>query len=260
MVGRLVALGFALSAFMACSGQTPTTPTTPVQSAPSSTGDPRPVRSAMRFDVTGTVTDEEGAAVLGAGVEIWSDYQALASATTDAAGTYRLEFTGVPGSNYVPGKDPAGTEDAIAFLQVDTDRTVNGFERYARYLLGGGEHLVENIRLRRIKRIAVGESVSITMDRADTVCVLDVWPGRESICGIARLIPTKSGLLRVQASAGQGAGDMPQLTVYSSQSGVRSNPAVLQVSAGTEYHINVERPWAFSGPESFIVSTSVTTP
>lgn len=253
---RTVILSFALAGFAGCGGPQATMPT-PLPPPPAAAA-PRPPRDSMVFDVTGVVADEAGAPIAGAVVEAWYDYNVLATGTTDASGTYNMTFTGRPGMNYVAGHDPAGIEDAVAFLQVDTtraSRATSAFEPYDRYLLGTGGHLVENIRLRRITRVGDHDSVNLTVDRNDSVCVVDAWPGRELVCGTVRIMPTASGVLHVTA---QGAARSPLISAFGSTSGARGNPAILQVTAGIEYRIEVEQPWGFSSPETFTVSTDLT--
>lgn len=119
--------------------------------------------------MTGVVTDDEGTPVPGAKVTVILDVDASYGAEpwvfTDPSGSYEVDFIGVPGSN----RGPAGTEEAVAFVQVEAA----GYGRLARYLLGTTRDLVENCRVHHIKRITAGESVVLTIAPDDGVCAID---------------------------------------------------------------------------------------
>jgi len=199
--------------------------------------------------MSGVVTDDEGTPVPGARVSIWLDYDNLPSALTDGSGAYKLNFTGVPGAN----TGPAGTEDSVAFAQVEAP----GYERYARYLLGATEHLVENFHVHRIKRITAGESAQLTMAADDTVCAVDALPGRDSICGIVRVVAPTNGIMTVGAVPIRAGSQLPTLAVYGGNTGRQGNPTSIRVVAGTEYKVDVEVPWGIRESQSFLVQTSM---
>lgn len=208
----------------------------------------------MTFEMTGVVVDDEGAPVPGAKVEVWFDYVDLASVVTDESGHYTVNFVGVPGQNHLAPRDPVGTEEAVAFAQVD----VSGYEPYARYILGSTPYLVEDVRLHRVTRIMAGQSAVVTIAPADTVCVLDVWPGRELICGTLRVVAPSNGTVRVYAVPIQAASQPPMLALYGGGAGAPpGNPTALQVAAGTEYTVRVEVPWGSFGSQSFVVNTTL---
>jgi hypothetical protein len=202
--------------------------------------------------MTGIVTDDAGTPIAGARVSIWLDYTDLASAQTDNAGRYGFQFVGSPGANHVPGHDPLGTETAIAFVNVEA----SGYEPYSRYALGTSEQLIENIRLRRIQRVAAGESATMTLESDDSVCVLDAWPGRELICRTLRVVASRDGRMLVEAVPTDSSSGRPSLEVYGRDAGApRNNPTSLQVTAGAEYTVHVGLPWGFAGKPSFVVTT-----
>jgi len=205
----------------------------------------------MAFEMTGIVTDQEGTPVPGATVMAWEDYSGP-SVLTDESGRYKLSFTGVPGSI----KGPAGTEEAVAFIHVEA----SGYERYARYLLGTTQHLVENVQLRRIKRITTGESAVLTIAPDDTVCVLDGLPGRDLVCGIVRVVVPASGILSIGAVPQQAGSAIPMLRAFGGGTGGWGNPTSFRVTAGTEYTVTVEVPWGFTGSQSFVVNATMALP
>lgn len=250
----LLAIG---SSAAACGGGTPTAPTAPApQPPPSVGGTPVPVREKTTFEVTGIVTDDAGTPIAGARVSIWLDYIDQPSVQTDGAGRYELRFTGTPGANYVRGYDPPGTEDSFAFVNVEAP----GYEPHSRHALGTSPLLVENFRLRRVQRLTAGESATVTLDRDDSVCVLDAWPGRELICRTLRVLASRDGLMTVEALPTNSSSDRPSLEVYGGNAGApRNNPTSLQVTAGTQYTVHVGVPWGVAGNPSLVVTTALST-
>ena len=248
---RVVLMAMALTA-VAC-GRAGTAP--PASPTPLAAAVPSPPRQSIAFDMTGVVADDEGAPVPGAHIAVQLDYEDLASMLTDASGAYKVNFTGVPGSNHLSPKDPPGTEDAVAFAVVEA----TGYEPYARYILGADPHLIENIRLHRIKRITAGDSAVLTVAADDTVCVTDAWPGRELICGTLRVVVPSNGTMSVEAVPTQAASGFPILEVYGGGTGApRTNPTAFRVAAGTEYTVKVEVASGLLASQSFVVKTSMT--
>jgi hypothetical protein len=209
----------------------------------------------MAFEMTGAVTDDAGAPVAGAKITVNFDDGESSdgpSALTDGSGRYTIDFTGVPGSNYYPGLDPQGTQDAVAFALVQA----SGYEYYQRFILGSTPQLVENIHLHPIRHMTAGESAMLTVGPDDTVCSADAWPGRELVCRIVRVLAPTDGVMNVQAVSIDPGSQPAVLQVYGSRTGApRGNPTALQVTAGTEYLVNVEVPWGTG--QSVLVKTSI---
>jgi hypothetical protein len=207
--------------------------------------------------MTGRVTDDEGRPVAGAKVTIILDfgewYGPNPWVLTDASGRYRVNFMAVPGSNHYPGLDPPGTKEAVGFVLVEA----SGYDWHSRYVLGTTEHLVENIRLRRIQRITAGESAVLAVAPDDKACGSDAWPGRGLICGTLRVVAPHDGTMTIEAVPGQAGSQLPTLEVWSDRTGGRGNPTSISVVAGTEYTVNVELPWGISASQSFVVKTSL---
>ena len=204
--------------------------------------------------MSGLVTDDEGTRVPGAKVTVMLDEYSGPSVFTDATGRYAIGFDGVPGGIHFPGLDAVGTEEAVTFATVEA----LGYERFARLILGTTPHLVEDVRLHRIRRITAGESVTLTIAPDDTVCVIDSWPGRGLICGIVYVVIPSTGTLSVEAIPIHPALPRPAVSVYGTNAGSRGNPTAIQVFAGAEYTVNVELPWGGSTNQSVLVKTSIT--
>ena len=131
------------------------------------------------------------------------------------------------------------------------------YDWHSRYVLGTTEHLVENIRLRRIQRITAGESAVLAVAPDDKVCASDSWPGRELICGTLRVVAPRNGTMTIEAVPSQAGSQLPALEVWGGRTGGRGNPTSISVVAGTEYTVNVELPWGISASQSFVVTTSM---
>lgn len=223
---------------------------------PPSTVPPVPSPPSTTFEMTGVVTDYDGRPVPGAAITVLLDLYSGPSVVTDAAGRYTLSFTSFSGAAWPGGfRGAPGTEEAVAIVQLEAA----GYERYVRYVLGATQHLVENFQPHRIKRITAGESMVLTIAAApdDTVCVVDVFPGRDWVCGIVRVVVPTDGTMRVEAIPSQAGSEVSMLDVYGGNNGSRGNPTSIQVTAGTEYKIDVGVPWGISGSHSFVVKTSI---
>jgi hypothetical protein len=221
--------------------------------APSSNLASVPPRAPITFELTGIVSDQNGSPVPGAKVSVLLGYDEVASGFTDSAGAYRLSFTAAPGDNHFP-MDPSGTEDAVAFAQVERA----GYERYIRYIVGTAPHLVENIRLERINLITPGDATVLSFAPDDTVCWSDVWPGRELICEIVHVLAPSDGTFTVRA---RGTGpSSPTLEVYARDGGggTHGNPSTLRVTSGIEYIMVVGIPWGTS--DSVQLTTALAPP
>ena len=169
----------------------------------------------------------------------------------DASGRYRVNFTGVPGTN----RGPAGTEDSMAFAQVEAP----GYGRLARYLLGTTGHLVENFHVHLVKRITAGDSAVLTIAPDDGVCGIDTLPARNLICSTwVRVVAPRDGVMRLEAVPMESGSVPALLEVYGGRTGApRGNPIALRVTAGTEYTVDVAVPWGISASQSFVVTTSM---
>jgi hypothetical protein len=255
---QLALLGTVLFA-TACNRSQPIATAPSSLALPSPSGSPTTPHPSMEFAMGGLVSNDEGVPVPGARMTVLFDPEApdsqQPSALTDAAGRYAVNFKAVPGSAYVPNRDPAGTEDAVAFGQVEA----SGYERYARWILGTTQRLIENVRLHRITHITAGTPAMLTIAPDDTLCVLDVWPGRDLICGIVHVVAPTSGTMSIAAVPSQAGSDLPDIEAYGGATGARGNPVLIQVSAGTEYTVLVEVPWGHQVSQSFVLNTSVLT-
>jgi hypothetical protein len=119
---------------------------------------------------------------------------------------------------------------------------------------------VENFRLHRIRRITAGESAVVTVAPDDRVCSGDTWPGRETICGVVRIVSASDGILTVQAFPTEASSALASMEVYDSRGGGRGNPVSLSVNAGSEYIAVFSVPWGLAASRSFLVLTSVAVP
>ena len=112
------------------------------------------------FEVTGFVTDEQGAPVAGASVTMSHNlggFSRRPSVQTDASGGYTLSFTATPWG--------MGTVRSAARAEIFT----LDHDRHQRDVMATGPRLVENFRLHRITRIPAGASIvlSVTPDNGD---------------------------------------------------------------------------------------------
>ena len=219
----------------------------------------------MAFEMTGTVTDDDGQPVANAYLYfdfLTSDapgtYFAHVSGVTDGTGFYRLDFTAVPGAMH----GPPGTNDAIAFGGVFESESE--YEGDYHYILGTTHGVSHNFHLHRIKRMTAGESTVVTVAPDDTICNNNTqdwhpWP-EEFVCRSVRVVAPTDGIMTLEALSTEG-GARPGLEVETVGgrfgNPILGNPTSIQVTAGTEVLANVEMPWGSTASQSFTLTTSM---
>ena len=234
---------------IACEGRGPTTPT-PSTPVPSNPQPPSPTPPpAIRLEMTGMVTDEEGAPISGATVSAMVDPYTGPFAVTDGSGRYSLQFVSTRGAN----AGPPGTESAVAMALVEAA----GYEFYTRYVIAPTEEVKENFRLLRVRRITAGQSATVTVTPEARVCGGDWSPGRETICAAIRIVSATNGILTVRALPSDGGSALASLTVSSSKGGGMGNPVSIPVFGGTENEAILALPWGLTASRSFVVETSI---
>jgi hypothetical protein len=172
---------------LTCSGcgsqsPTPTTPTAVQQ--PSTPGASAAVETSSVF---GRVTSEDGAPVAGAGVTMrfsrGGQFQ-NAQTTTDASGSYAIEFTSTPWVN------PGGRWSARAEIAAE------GFDWYWRSVSASGtSRQEENFRLHRLPTLSLAGGPMLTVSSDNGDCILG--EGLYLPCGRARVAVPGAGLLTV---------------------------------------------------------------
>lgn len=226
----------------ACSTTTAPTPAPPAPSAPTASPSPTPPSPAPPGSIilTGRVTDTgTSAPIAGAIVSINGRYRG----TTDASGNYTV--TGL--LDYGSRHDYTYTSVADFFSDY----------RYIR-------STAHNVRLRRIERIAAGDSRTLTVSPDDSLCVNNVQDtpglGPDYVCRSVFVVVPNDGAVTIEAVSTQD-GTHPPLEVEAV--GVSpccferiANPTTIQVVAGTVIVVNVEMLSSSTASQSFVVNTS----
>jgi hypothetical protein len=212
-----------------CNGGGPITPT----------GTSRPGEA---FEVTGVVTNDQGGPVGGAYVTM-ATAQARPSVVTDASGAYKVDFKATPSF------DPGTGQRFLARAEILAD----GYDEYWRTIDAAGP-LVQNFRLHRIQRIAVGDSIVLLVTPDSGNCHVDFY----GPCGRIRVSAPATGNVRVEAIPTQEGTVLPQLEVCCVAGNDRyGNPVTIPMTAGTELRVEVGQPSpGFGGSASIIVKTS----
>jgi hypothetical protein len=194
------------------------------------------------FLLTGQVTDAATSApISGAIVSINGRYRT----TTDVAGMYSDA-----------GLLDAGNNTNVTYV------SANNYAPDYRYIRG----TIQNVHLNRLERITAGASKLLTVAPDDSLCVNNVQDtlglGPDYVCRSVRVITPSDGILIVEAISTQNA-THPVIEVETVGDYrfvyPMSNPASIQVTAGTEVVVNVEVPSASTARQAFIVSTSMST-
>jgi hypothetical protein len=225
----LIAAIFTLTAIAACQ-RTQTAPsrlpagsssqTSPAQPAPA----PRPRET---FAVSGSVTDDAGVPIGGASVTMrYQSGGGFGNVTvgTDSSGRYAIEFMSNPWSS------TEGRAAARAEIVAD------GYDWFWRNVPATGPQLIEDFRLQRIKRIAAGESIVISVTRDHGDCLGWLY----NPCGRMRVVSPDIGTLTLEAEVVAGDPGSPALEVCCYEGNeVYGNPVSLHVKAGSEMWVDV---------------------
>ena len=207
---------------------------------------PSPRANGESFEVTGVVTDDQGASVAIATVTMRYWLGGLISAPsvlTDASGHYTIAFISNP---WLIGTSGRGAAQAEIFdLR---------YERYQRTVLATSSNLVENFRLHGIQRIAAGDSLMLSIAPDDGECP-DASAGP---CRIVRVAAPADGRMTVEALSTQPAAEQPQVVVCCVSGNERDgDPVILPVTAGTEYEVQIGLSRGNTTSQSVLLKTSL---
>jgi len=227
---------------VACSNSSTSPTPTPIP-APTTTPTATPPPPLPRnFMLTGRVTDAETSAPIANATVCVS--QCFVRATTDDTGNYSVPAALVYGHDY----------DWVA-------TTADGFFADVRYVRA----LTQDVRLRRVNRIAAGDSTIVTVSPDDSVCANNLqelgWGITDYVCGRVIVIPSASGIVTIEALSTKD-GSRPPLEVEPwCQSSLNcsfqlENPAMIRAPAGMEIVVSIEMSARSTTSESFIVNTS----
>jgi hypothetical protein len=261
MLYRFVVVAIAMLA-VAC-GRSPTQP------APSGIPPPTSVTPIERvpitlYQVSGNVTDESGSPIPQARVLInylgdgaFSSPAARCSfggcwlsASADSAGHYEASFE--------PSSGPVFGADAAALIESSHD----GYATNVQLLPRQPTEVVRDIRLRRRRTIAAGESVTVSIEQDSSLCSdQEDWFVLTSRCENVVVEVATSGTLTVEARLPDGGASdalvfFPTSGFYTGFQSTRSGAASVGVAAGTRYLVYVGTPIGRE-PQRFEVLTSV---
>jgi hypothetical protein len=220
----------------------------------------------VRYQVSGHVTDEAGTPIADAYVAV--DYhrgggsysnppsQCLPindfcwlKTLTDGSGVYTAEFDAAPDLRY-----PGNMGYVYSFRA--------GFEANVQLLPTGATSVVRELRLRRTRTLAAGESTSVFADTDSSLCsdLEDLW-ALQSRCEVVRIAADAAGTLLVEARPANDGGSVP--VIYWATTGdyaglpVRTAPGAVSIPVrGGTYQIFIGMP-AGAAPQRFEVSTEL---
>ena len=189
---------------------------------------PRPV-TGEPFAISGVVTDDQGSPVVGARVTM-GHYLGGAlrrpSVETDGSGRYTIEFSSTPWMMGTSGTRAAARAEII----------VDGYDWYWRTVVASSSSLVENFQLRRVKRIAAGESIVLSVTAANGDCIAWMY----GPCAPVHVTAPANGNLTIEAVPTSAAAALPGIEVCCvSGNEVGGNPVTLPVTAGMDVLVTV---------------------
>jgi hypothetical protein len=236
----------------ACSGsRSPTAPAATPSPTPAPIPAPVPPPIST-FHLTGVATDDDGNPVAGANITI-QPYQTTrvpsVSVVTDGAGFYSVDFDAM---RYFPGGWVATSRAEKSAYELSTN--------YIYPATGTSQTALQNVHLYRIRRIAAGASLSLTVLPDDTFCGFnDEWR-----CRTVRIAAPTDGMMTVEVIPTESAAALTGLEMFvvvsmgSPPYRCCSRTASLPVVAGTEVVANVLLEWTARNSQSFTLNTSMT--
>jgi hypothetical protein len=237
---------------LGCGSPAPTAPTlapSPFAPEAASTCSPRLTCEVVSFQITGVATDDDGRPVPGANVTIapwkFGPVAPRIFLATDAAGFYRAEFEAM--------RDAVG---GVGNVVVEH----SGYENNARYLGPAvPQEMTQNFHLYRIRRIAPGESVALTVRPNDPSCGFD----GEWICRTVRIITPRAGTLTVTLTSHNPQNETGLEVFQRVPAGVSFRPRCcarhveIEAEAGAEVVANVLVWWDTKAPHAFTLTTGL---
>ena len=245
----------------ACDGPSTPTPTSPPPTPP---GGSSP--TVMRYHVSGSVTDETGSPIAATKLEIdYSRGGGLSSPPsscstapfcvlqihTNDGGFY--EFVFEPGPGPVFGTNGAGLIYSLR----------EGYEVNMQLLPRGAPEIVQNLRLRRVRTVSAGDSITVSIEPDSSLCSdLEDWFILTSRCENVEILAGQAGTLTVEARATEASGIVPIVFFATSGEytrGQERQPGTVSVGvqAGKRYRIYVGIPSGIGAAQRFDVSTSL---
>ncbi len=240
----------AVIAALGCDGRMPVAPSAPLESStPQPSEQQRPLPAAPeRFEVSGVVTSDQGAPLVGAKVTMATTaaYPEWPSVLTDASGAYRIIFSATT-MNHTVGKFVARAEV-----------TAPEYELYWRSLVATTSSTFnESFRLQRIQRVVAGRLMNVSF--ASDIGECPGWVAQ--VCGTVRItVPTQGNVTVDVVATGGGRPTLEACCVAGDE--VQGNPITVPGDAGTEVEVRIGlRSGAPNAPsfvnQSFEVKTSV---
>ena len=241
----------------------------PNSPSPAETSPPSPSQpsaTGTRYTATGVVTDEIGSPAAGALVEVdYSGGGAFSSPPahcpfsnscwiamhTDGGGNYAFAFDSGPG--LVHGLDSDGAGVIYSFA--------DGYETNIQLLPRGTSATVANLRLRRVRPLNAGQSVTLTIEPDSSLCSdLEDWWVMHSRCENIEVVAGTTGRLTVDARAVDAGGTIPVVFFattgrYTTTQTLGPGTVSVGVEAGQRYRVFVGLPVGTLG--RYDVTTSV---
>ena len=208
---------------------------------------PRPLPPAITSTVhlTGTGTDDDGGPVAGATVTVEpSGYPTLPSVSrvTDGRGYYGIDFDA----------DHLDIPRAILGFLIAESPGRDRFVNWTASPATGGQNVLQDLHLYRIKRITAGESTLVTVVPGDTSCSEDGF----YVCRIVHVAAPTDGLLTMEVVPTPSATNTGLALVDDIGDGSRPSKTI-HVTAGTDVVVFIGMVWTSTVSESGVLKTSL---
>jgi hypothetical protein len=206
---------------------------------PPSGPQPLPPQQATEYRVSGIVRNEDGRAVANASVSVAADPGAFPDrrTTTQADGQYEFLFSQV---NPPPPVIVAfGDEDGSTIRLLDWT---------------GQNSIVKDLRLRRVRMLTAGESMTTTIDADSSLCSWEYSSSITTLCEWFIVATPAGGTLTVEARVIGDGGVPPRLGWDNPGQG--ATLTMNAQSVGSRFWLNLAIP-AVAAPQRYLVTTSL---
>ena len=222
-------------------------PTAPTTMPPAPTPIPRPLPPAITstFHLTGTATDDDRGPVAGATVTVKPNgYPTLPSVSraTDGRGSYSIDFDA----------DHLDIPRALIGFLIAESPGRDRFTNWTAAPATGGQNVLQDLHLYRIKRITAGESTLVTVVPGDTTCSEDGF----FVCRIVHVEVPNDGLLTMEVVPIPSATNTGLAILDDIGDGSRPSKTI-HVTAGTEVVVYIGMAWTSTVSESGVLKTSL---
>jgi len=219
---------------------------------------------SITYAISGTATTDDGAPV--ANAQVLALFSPAQGPTLDSLGqrACNCQLTVATDASGHYTMNVAVDQPASLGMQLFAGDTYEE-ENQVMTPLGSGTAQTMNFHAHRMRQIAAGDSMLVSVDPTNSACFNGLqpvggWPINEPRCRTILVMPAANGVLHVDAISTQGgAAAGLEIEDAALQNENLGNPGSVKVTAGKYVRVNVEIPYN-AASQTFMIHTSITPP